>query len=299
MAMIHHYIHKTNALTRMLPNILNPRKLLFLNITVIAILALALTILILGSMTPALAQTAAGGAAETATTPVAAPAWQIIPDKSRLGFKANYGGVEFDGRFKEFTAKILFDPKTPETGSFDVSIDTTSITTFNAERDSVIGDQDWFYFSQYPKSTYATKSIRAEGEQFIAIGTLDLKGAWGRGIVTPAVFEANKWYYVCGVVDNAAGKVQAYVDSVQKLSQDFPVGDSPGTPSAIWVGNSPENYQAIKGVVDDVGFFNVALTAADMSTLMTKGLSGALLGGATAVDPQSKVATTWALVKSR
>ena len=176
MAMIHHYIHKTNALTRMLPNILNRRKLLFLNITVIAILALALTILILGSMTPALAQTAAGGAAETATTPVAAPAWQIIPDKSRLGFKANYGGVEFDGRFKEFTAKILFDPKTPETGSFDVSIDTTSITTFNAERDSVIGDQDWFYFSQYPKSTYVTKSIRAEGEQFVAIGTLDLKG---------------------------------------------------------------------------------------------------------------------------
>ena len=159
----------------MLPNILNPRKYLLLNISAIAILALVLTILNLASMTSAQAQTA--DAADTTTTAATAPAWQIIADKSRLGFKANYGGVEFDGRFKEFTAKILFDPKAPETGLFDVSIDTATVTTFNSERDSVIGDQDWFYFSQYPKSTYVTRSIKATGDgQYVAIGTLDLKG---------------------------------------------------------------------------------------------------------------------------
>jgi polyisoprenoid-binding protein YceI len=118
------------------------------------------------------AQTATG-AAPTAN----APQWQILHDKSRLGFKATYAGIEFDGRFNTFEAVIRFDPKNPEAGLFDVNIDTTSVTTFNAERDSVIGDQDWFYFSQHPKSTYVTKSIKAAGEgQYVAIGTLDLKG---------------------------------------------------------------------------------------------------------------------------
>ena len=173
MAMIHHIIHKYSVLIRMLPNLVSPRKSRSLNITVVALLMLALN---LGSVNPAVAQTpsgVAGSAAPTATV----TGWQVIPDKSRLGFKSKYGNVEFDGRFKDYTAKILFDPKHPDTGSFDVTIDTTSITTFNAERDSVIGDQDWFYFSQFPKSTYVTKSIKATDDgQYVAIGTLDLKG---------------------------------------------------------------------------------------------------------------------------
>ena len=104
-------------------------------------------------------------------------AWQIVPDKSKLGFTSNYGGVEFDGRFKKYDAKILFDPKNPEAGSFNVNIDTTSITTFSSERDSVIGDPEWFNFSKFPTSTYVTKSIKAvSGNKYVAVGTLDLKG---------------------------------------------------------------------------------------------------------------------------
>jgi len=156
----------------MLTKPLNPRKF---HISVISGLALLLAVSLVGTITPARAQTTAGGgkAATTATV----PAWQIIADKSRLGFQSKYANTEFDGRFNNFTAKILFDPKKPETGLFDVSIDTTSITTFNSERDSVIGNQEWFYFSQFPKSTYVTKSIKAIGDgSYVAIGTLDLKG---------------------------------------------------------------------------------------------------------------------------
>ena len=156
----------------MLPNSLNPRNF---HTSLISGLALLLTVLLPVSITPAQAQTAAGGGA--AATTVAVPSWQIIADKSRLGFKSKYANTEFDGRFNNFSAKILFDPKKPEAGLFDVSIDTTSITTFNSERDSVIGNQEWFSFSQYPKSTYVTKSIKAAGDgSYVAIGTLDLKG---------------------------------------------------------------------------------------------------------------------------
>lgn len=148
----------------------------------------------------------------------------------------------------------------------------------------------FFYFSTWCPSA---------PHNCVHLGTLKLDGGWGRGIVTPPVFETDKWYFICGVVDNVNGKVQAYVDGALTLSQDFDKGDTPGTPNAIWVGSSPEKYQVAKAVFDDIGFFSVALTEADMKMLMSSGISAALLGGATAVDPQAKLATTWAAVKSR
>lgn len=159
MAMIHHIIHNNKVLTLMLPTSLTPRKVLNLNITCITLLLAALSL----SMSASAGQSV--------------PSWKIIHDESRLGFTSNYGGVEFDGRFKKYTAEILFDPKNPEAGSFNVNIDTTSITTYSSERDSVIGDPEWFNFSKYPTSTYVTKSIKAvSGNKYVAVGTLDLKG---------------------------------------------------------------------------------------------------------------------------
>ena len=140
-----------------------PRNSLILNISVISLMLITVAILVLGPNVSAAEQTV--------------PAWQVIQDKSRLGFTASYASTKFDGKFGKFTAKILFDPKHPEASSFNVSIDTTSITTYSSERDSVIGDEDWFNFSKYPTSTYVTKSIKAvSGNKYIAIGTLDLKG---------------------------------------------------------------------------------------------------------------------------
>ena len=140
-----------------------PRNSLILNISIILLLVSILAILALGPNVSAAEQTV--------------PSWQIIQDKSRLGFTASYASTDFDGKFGKFTAKILFDPKHPEAGSFNVNIDTTSITTYSSERDSIIGDEDWFDFSKYPNSTYVTKSIKAvSGNKYVAIGTLDLKG---------------------------------------------------------------------------------------------------------------------------
>ena len=161
MAMIHHYVHKNKVLTRMLPNIIKPKKFLVLNLSVIALLILALCTMLF---------TAEANAGDV-------PSWSIIKDKSKLGFKSSYAGTEFDGRFKEYNARILFDPENPETGLFDVDIDVTSVTTYNSERDFSIGDKDWFYFSKYPQSKYLTKSIKsAGGNKYVAIGTLNLKG---------------------------------------------------------------------------------------------------------------------------
>lgn len=106
-----------------------------------------------------------------------AKTWNVQYDKSTLGFRGDYGGSGFDGEFRKFSAIIQFDPKHPETGHFDVSVDVTSVTTFNDDWDQVIGERDWFDIKGHPQSRYVTDSIKPlDGGGYTAMGILDLKG---------------------------------------------------------------------------------------------------------------------------
>ena len=49
-----------------------------------------------------------------------------------------------------------------------------------------------------------------------------------------------------------------------------------------------------KGIIDDVGLFNVALTADDIKTVMNEGLEVSL-----SVSPLSKLAITWGELRKR
>lgn len=114
------------------------------------------------------------------STAGSAQSWTVVQGESRLGFEGDYSGSGFSGQFPRFTAVIHFDPEQLDASSFDVSVDATSVTTFNADWDSNLGSQDWFYFSRYPQATYVTSAFRRlEGQEFLATGTLDLKGHQG------------------------------------------------------------------------------------------------------------------------
>lgn len=103
--------------------------------------------------------------------------WKIVPEKSKLAFVGDYGGSNFDGEFRKFSAIIKFDPAHPETGHFDVTVDITSVTTYNDDWDQVISERDWFDSKNHPVSKYVTDSIKAmDNGAYSAIGTLDLKG---------------------------------------------------------------------------------------------------------------------------
>lgn len=129
----------------------------------------------------------------------------------------------------------------------------------------------------------------------IHLGTIDGAGAWGRGFAIDPLFEENTWYFVCGVVNNEEGTLRAYVDGKLKHEEAIAKGDTPGTPTEIWLGGTPENYQWIQGTVDEVAFFNVALTEDDIQAFMKNGVVNTVL----AVQPQDKLATTWGDIKSR
>ena len=78
-------------------------------------------------------------------------------------------------------------------------------------------------------------------------------------------------------------------------TQAIPAGDTPGTPTEIWVGGSPESGRWVKGIIDEVAFFNVALGEDDIKDIMNNGLPEAL--GITAVEPGGKLTTIWGAIK--
>jgi len=143
----------------------------------------------------------------------------------------------------------------------------------------------YFYFSSWSSAGAPNDALHC--------GTLDKAGAWGRGIATGRVFKTKQWYHVAGVIDTKNGFIRVYVDGAMVQEMKMDVGDTPGTPKEIWVGGSSENYQWINGTIDDVVFFNVALTEADINSIMNNGIKGV------AVQAQGKLPITWATIKSK
>lgn len=111
--------------------------------------------------------------------PVAATAtdYRVLQDQSTLGFTATFQGAPFQGSFAQWHAAIRFDPTHLHGSRFDVSVDTTSASTGDADRDSALPGADFFNATKYPQAHYvATDFVRSSSTQVIARGRLTLRG---------------------------------------------------------------------------------------------------------------------------
>ncbi len=106
-----------------------------------------------------------------------ARAWKVDPAHSALTFTATYQGEKFQGRFKRFDARIVYDPADPAHARFDVTIDIASVDTANTERDQALVAGDFFDTAKFPRAHFVTTRFRkgANG-QVLADGTLSLRG---------------------------------------------------------------------------------------------------------------------------
>ena len=180
MALFHHIKHKNNVLTRMLPTRIGAT----LMYTGTAIIAFALMVSLLPTLTSDQGLPAPMSVAATVAEPIepvetvsSNPGWQINHETSLLGFTNTYADVEFAGHFKDFSGTINFDPDNLEESLFDITINTTTITTNSEDRDMTLPEQDWFDFSNYPTARYVAQSFsKSDDDQFIAEGVLMLKG---------------------------------------------------------------------------------------------------------------------------
>ena len=120
---------------------------------------------------------------------------------------------------------------------------------------------------------------------------------WGR-IIDPAGARVNlpknhtlapdEWFHVAIVVDEAAGNVSQWVNGEMVGDGDY--GGELGEYNFLKIGR--QGTETWEGILDEVAFFDVALSEDDIMDIATDGFDAAL-----AVSAGGKAATSWGAVK--
>ncbi len=116
------------------------------------------------------------------------------------------------------------------------------------------------------------------------------KGAWNQGSV-----KKGEWLYMTATYDGQ-DTIKIYENGAEIGSVGGMGGPAPRNDTDVNIGGWTDNTsETLDGMLAEVALFGVALSEADINTLMDEGLSSVL----TAVEPSDKLATTWASLKSQ
>src|SRR4051812_27637573 len=123
-----------------------------------------------------------------AACPLAATAtpenFNVDPVHSSVNFYVDHLGLtNIYGRFDKFAAKFSMD-RTAKTGAVDLSVDTTSINTNDADkgsrprsREEHLRSADFFNVAEFPKMTYKSSKVVYSGDNPTSVeGNLTLLG---------------------------------------------------------------------------------------------------------------------------
>jgi polyisoprenoid-binding protein YceI len=143
--------------------------------------------------------------------PAVAASWSVDGAKSNLGFLGTQSGAPFEGHFTKWQAEIDFDPANLASGRAQVTIDMSSATTNDPEKDQSLPQSDWFNVKSFPQATFQATSFRAKGgNAYEAVGTLSIRGV-KKDVILPFTFETE------GNAGHAKGKLEL-------LRTDYGVG---------------------------------------------------------------------------
>ena len=94
---------------------------------------------------------------------IAAPALaqQVVPAQSEISFVSKQMGVPVEGRFRLWTAQIVFDPRKPEAGKVSFTIQTGSASLGAAEADTELSKPAWFNLARFPQASFQSSAIKA------------------------------------------------------------------------------------------------------------------------------------------
>ena len=103
--------------------------------------------------------------------------WAIDPAHTRIGFTARHAMVsKVRGSFTEFEGSLHLDADNPGASTAQLSIQTASVDTRNAQRDGHLRTNDFFDVPTYPQITFVSRSVtQLEDEHFQLSGDLTIK----------------------------------------------------------------------------------------------------------------------------
>ena len=124
--------------------------------------------------------------------------------------------------------------------------------------------------------------------------TKDAPGAWAGPIAGP-VITGDGWHHLAGVIGEKAGLV-IYTDGEEVGKQAYAKPSLDADPARMRIGDGSGGGHQCEGLLDEVALFNVALEQGDIKTIMEDGLERST--GLLAVEPESKLTTTWGKLKT-
>jgi hypothetical protein len=130
---------------------------------------------------------------------------------------------------------------------------------------------------------------RGANQGKVEVGSGELSPSWLSG---PTAVNDDQWHHLAFSYDGAVKKI--YIDGKVDIEQAT-TGSFGVEGVELMLGGTPTERWAM-GLIDDIGIFNVSLEEADIQALMNDGLAKSI--GIVAVEPQDKLATMWADIKS-
>ena len=115
---------------------------------------------------------------------------------------------------------------------------------------------------------------------------------WGFQQFGTTIVTDNEWHHLAGTYDMES--VKSYIDGVVEADAPFS-GEPDLSPGPLNIGDCPGFPYPVKGIMDDVGLFNVALTEDEIRSIMNDGLRET----ATAVSISYKLVTVWGDIKAQ
>jgi len=107
----------------------------------------------------------------------AAHAQSVVAAKSDIGFTIKQMGVKFDGRFRKWTADVVFTPKSLASSKAVLDIDLGSVDLASDDSEAEAKGPLWFDTAKFPTAHFASTSIRDAGnDRYEVAGKLTIKG---------------------------------------------------------------------------------------------------------------------------
>jgi len=106
-------------------------------------------------------------------------AWAQTPaaNPGAISFVAKQMNVPVKGQFKQFSARIQFDPARPAAGKAAVEIDVASLDLGDEEFNYEMNTKTWLDTRAYPKATFVSSAIKPIAPDRLEVsGKLTIKG---------------------------------------------------------------------------------------------------------------------------
>jgi polyisoprenoid-binding protein YceI len=104
--------------------------------------------------------------------------WTVDKAHAKIGFTVTHMMLsEVDGNFKKFDASLVSSKDDFTDGVFDITIDVSSISTDNDNRDNDLKSDHYFDVAKYPTITFKSTSIsKIDAKKYKVAGNLTMHG---------------------------------------------------------------------------------------------------------------------------